>query len=54
MFERLKKKWKVSGLQLALIIATFAIGGSVTGYAGKKIINALALKQDWLWTLVDC
>jgi formyltetrahydrofolate-dependent phosphoribosylglycinamide formyltransferase len=52
MFERLQKKWKVGGLQLALIIATFAIGGSATGYAGKKIMNVLALQQDWLWTVV--
>jgi formyltetrahydrofolate-dependent phosphoribosylglycinamide formyltransferase len=52
MFERLQKKWKVGGLQLALIIATFAIGGSLTGYAGKKIMNALAIQQDWLWTVV--
>lgn len=52
MFERLQKKWKVGGLQLALIIATFAIGGSVCGYAGKKIMNSLAIQQDWLWTVV--
>ena len=52
MFERLQKKWKVGGLQLALIIATFAIGGSVTGYAGKKIMNVLAVQQDWLWTVI--
>jgi len=52
MFEKLQKKWKVGGLQLALIISTFAIGGSVTGYAGKKIMNVLALQQDWLWTVV--
>jgi formyltetrahydrofolate-dependent phosphoribosylglycinamide formyltransferase len=52
MFDRLQKKWKVGGLQLALIIATFAIGGSVTGYAGKKIMNVLALQQDWLWTVI--
>jgi formyltetrahydrofolate-dependent phosphoribosylglycinamide formyltransferase len=52
MFERLQKKWKVGGLQLALIIATFAIGGSVTGYAAKKIMNILAVQQDWLWTVI--
>ena len=52
MFERLQKKWKVGGLQLALIIATFAIGGSLTGYAGKKIMNVLAVQQDWLWTVI--
>ncbi|HEY6063123.1 MAG TPA: phosphoribosylglycinamide formyltransferase [Chitinophagaceae bacterium] len=52
MFERLQQKWKVGSLQLALILATFAIGGSVTGYAGKKIMNVLAVQQDWLWTVI--
>ena len=52
MFERLQKKWKVGGLQLAFIISTFAIGGSLTGYAGKKIMNGLAVQQDWLWTVI--
>lgn len=52
MFEKLQKKWKVKGLQLALIICTFAIGGSVTGFAAKKIMNALAIQQDWLWAII--
>lgn len=52
MFEQLQKKWKVNSLQLALILCTFAIGGSATGFAGKKIMNVLAIGQDWLWTLV--
>lgn len=52
MFERLQKKWKVSGLQLALILCTFAIGGSLTGFAGKKIMNLASIQQDWLWAIV--
>ena len=52
MFEKLQRKWKVSGVQLALILITFAIGGSVTGFLGKKILNLLNLRQDWLWTLI--
>ncbi len=52
MFERLQHKWKVSGGQLALIICTFAIGGSITGYVGKKIITVFAIQQDWLWTII--
>lgn len=51
MFERLQKKWKVSGLQLVFIICTFAIAGSLTGYSGKKLMNVFAIKQDWLWVL---
>jgi formyltetrahydrofolate-dependent phosphoribosylglycinamide formyltransferase len=52
MFERLQKKWKVNGLQLGLILCTFAIGGSLTGFVGKKIMNILAIQQDWLWTII--
>ena len=52
MFERLRKKWKVGGLQLTLILLTFAIGGSLTGFAGKKIMNWLAVQQDWLWAVI--
>ncbi len=52
MFENLQKKWKVGGLQLALILCTFAIGGSLTGFAGKKIMNALSIQQDWLWAVI--
>lgn len=52
MFKRLQQKWKVNGLQLALIICTFAIGGSMTGYVGKKIMNALSVSQDWLWAII--
>lgn len=52
MFERLQKKWKVNGLQLALILCTFALGGSATGFVGKKIMNVLAIQQDWLWAVI--
>ena len=47
MFNRLSAKWKVSGLQLALIICTFAIGGSMTGYVAKKIMNILGFPGLW-------
>lgn len=52
MFEKLQKKWKVNGLQLALILCTFAIGGSATGFVGKKVMNVLQIQQDWLWAVV--
>lgn len=52
MFEKLRKKWKVNALQLALILCTFAIGGSLTGWAGKKIMNVLPIESDWLWAVV--
>lgn len=52
MFERLQKKWNVKGMQLLLILCTFAIGGSLTGFVGKKIMNLLDVHQDWLWAVI--
>jgi hypothetical protein len=52
MFEKLRKKWKVNGLQLALILCTFAIGGSLTGFVAKKIMNMLSINADWLWAII--
>jgi formyltetrahydrofolate-dependent phosphoribosylglycinamide formyltransferase len=52
MFERLQKKWNVNGLQLLLILCTFAIGGSLTGYAGRKLMNFFSIESNWLWIIV--
>lgn len=52
MFDRLQKKWKVNGLQLALVLCTFAIGGSLTGYAGRKLMGFFAIGQSWLWVVL--
>ncbi len=52
MFQRLQQKWKVNGLHLALILCTFAIGGSLTGFVGRKLMNFLPLEQGWLWIVV--
>jgi hypothetical protein len=52
MFEGLQQKWKVKSGQLILILCTFAIGGSATGWVAKKIMNALGISQDWLWVLI--
>jgi hypothetical protein len=52
MFHKLKQKWKVTAFQLFLIICTFAIGGSLTGFIGKKIMNMMGIDQDWLWAIL--
>jgi hypothetical protein len=52
MFEKLRKKWKVNVLQLVLILCTFAIGGSLTGLVGKKIMNVIPIEADWLWAII--
>jgi formyltetrahydrofolate-dependent phosphoribosylglycinamide formyltransferase len=52
MFESLQKKWQVKPLQLALIIATFAIGGSLTGYVARKLMPLLSVGNTALWIVV--
>jgi formyltetrahydrofolate-dependent phosphoribosylglycinamide formyltransferase len=52
MLQGLQKKWKVNGLQLVLIICTFAIGGSLTGYAARKLMPFFNIEIKWLWIII--
>ena len=52
MFEQLQQKWKVGGRQLLLILCTFAIGGSLTGLAGKRIMQLITLERGPAWVLI--
>lgn len=52
MFEKLKQRWKVNGLNLVLIITTFALGGSLCGYAGRKILLFTNLEKGALWLIL--
>ncbi len=45
MFNRLQEKWKVSGWQVAIIIVVFAIGGSLCGWLGKRVLGLLSIDQ---------
>jgi len=52
MFQRLQQRWKVNGPQVLLILCTFAIGGSLTGFAGKKLMNVFSIEERWLWVII--
>ncbi len=52
MFEKLKKHWQVNGLNLALIIATFALGGSLCGWIGRKLLLLTGMEKDITWWLL--
>ncbi len=52
MFEKLKAHWKVNGLNLVLIIATFALGGSLCGYAARKLLLFTNLEKGIAWIIV--
>jgi len=52
MLEKLKTRWKVNGLNLVLIITTFALGGSLCGYAGRKLLLLTNLEKGALWIVL--
>jgi hypothetical protein len=52
MFNRLQKKWKVDGWQLLIILITFALGGSLTGYVGRKLISFLEIEILILYIII--
>lgn len=45
-------RWKVNGLNLVLIITTFALGGSLCGFAGRKILLLTNLEKGITWVLL--
>ena len=52
MFERLKARWKVNTLNLLLIIVTFALGGSLCGYTGRKLLLLTNLEKGMAWVFL--
>ena len=51
MFNKLQTRWKVSARRLFLIIATFAIGGSLCGYTGRKLLGYTNIEKGILWVI---
>ena len=52
MFQKLRQKWKVDSTQLFLVITTFAIGGSLTGMAARKMMTLIPVVQPVIWTIL--
>lgn len=51
MFSKLREKWQVNGWQLLLVICTFALGGSLCGYVGRKLMALIPIDHPVLWTI---
>ena len=45
MLDKLKTKWGVNNLNLFLILCTFAIGGSLCGFLGRKFLLLVGLER---------
>ncbi|HMK05503.1 MAG TPA: phosphoribosylglycinamide formyltransferase [Ferruginibacter sp.] len=52
MFQKLKAHWGVNGINLLLIITTFALGGSLCGYAGRKLLLLTNLEKGVTWIVL--
>jgi hypothetical protein len=52
MFNNLQKKWKVSGWQVLLILIIFALGGSITGFVGRKLMNFFEIEMVLLYIII--
>src|SRR5688500_14589407 len=52
MFHGLQNKWKVSAGRLVLILMTFAIVGSLTGYVGKRLMLLTGIENTALYIIV--
>lgn len=52
MFRKLRQRWGVSGFRLVLILCTFAIGGSLCGYAARKLMLLLDAPEGVAWWLL--
>lgn len=51
MLNKLKDRWKVNSVNLFLVILTFALGGSLCGYLGRKMLAAIEMDKGALWVI---
>lgn len=49
MLKKLREKWGVGPLQVVLILCTFAIGGSLSGYLARNVMNLLPIDNSALY-----
>ena len=52
MLDKLKQRWKVNDINLVLVICTFALGGSLCGYLGRRLLALTSLEKGIGWVLV--
>lgn len=49
MFEKLRQRWGISAMRVVLVLMTFAIGGSLCGYAARHIMLLLDVPSRIVW-----
>ncbi len=51
MFQKFQEKWKVGPVQLFIILLTFAVGGTLTGMIGRRIMNLIPV-DGIVWVII--
>ncbi len=51
MLKRLQQRWKVNSLTMVLVLCTFALGGSLCGYAARRILLITSIEKGFLWVV---
>ncbi len=52
MFHRLKEKWGLSWPRFILVFTTFALGGSLCGYTGKRLLGLTEMEKGILYYIL--
>ena len=52
MLNKLQDKWHVGPVRLLLIIVTFAVGGSLCGYTGRKLLELTNIEKGFVWIVL--
>jgi formyltetrahydrofolate-dependent phosphoribosylglycinamide formyltransferase len=52
MFKKLRERWKVNSLDLFLVLLTFALGGSLCGYLGRKLMLLTGIEKGVFWMVL--
>lgn len=51
--RRLQQKWGLrNSFQVILILCAFAIGGSLAGFGGRKVLAAASIENKIIWMLL--
>ncbi len=52
MFKKLQQKWGVNGINMVLIITTFALGGSACARVAGLILKLSSLEKNSIWWII--
>ncbi len=52
MFKKLRQRWELSTIRVVLVLCTFAVAGSLSGIAARKLMHFLEMEKGVFYWLV--